>query len=986
MSSLQQLQREFEQHQAHEQAQQLSRAADSAPPSFQEEFCKVFHKVIPDLFALKRDGFNYAELYAYARRNAHRYTALQRRRGLLSVAELLHLMLLWAIYKRCLGIVRQLVPLLLARTRLHVAPRFHLLPVRCRAAPDDDDDDDDADADDRTHCVVLAGDANQSASCGAGDASHDVEAADEDELSALVARPLSDEFFPTRSAFVPLPTSANTIHVGIDTKLAAVPAAAPAAAPAVQELGPIAACDAESSCNDASGELDEVTMNQKMNTLLESFSAVLVDHDDFEVNALSIALCRNRLDVLQVWAECDRASLVDCIEENLCVAARLAHKVSPDLTQFLHAVLLESGRHSQEDLTMLEARCGQIAFFDSAHFRRLPWCLAVACSSWRLRDIAPLLDDARVNRSPQALRGGLLAASARASSARVAQLEASRIVELLLASRECQLTPKLCEELLSAAVRNRQPRIVEAVMADARFDASRCGPTLLAAAAHGLLALVHRLLHAPGGALPFATCRDALTVAAGSGHLSTVKLLLRARAGLACDASLAAAVQHGQLDVARELLRDDAFARSAAVTARADLLCAAAENGHVPMLRLLLRRTLCDPSGDAPIRAAMFGQLAALRVLMADARVQMDGWQNLALKFASYNCHTTVLQYLLTCAGVDPAHDDSSAARWCRSVACLKVLLADGRVDTGARQSELIFSSARDGKEALVELLLKDPHTSPEVKSNRVLYSAVRKNRVRIVRMLLNDPRVDPTDRDYRCYTLAVRFGRSACLEALLEDPRGQTLPPFVRASLLDFAIKYPTSDGVRMLELLLRRSVVDANFMARHVVQQMPLTQAVLYTRGEMVELLVRCGADVERTLADIDESSLQTSLRSMLERRRSVRELHADTLRASLCVLRYGRIIIRGLEPIFGCLTHWLTADILGAFDEHGALSERHMHFLVQTLQQRRFFGSRVDFGTELLLVDGESERWIAQLMTVSLERLLPQARKQRKRLTLK
>jgi hypothetical protein len=986
MSSLQQLQREFEQHQAHEQAQQLSRAADSAPPSFQEEFCKVFHKVIPDLFALKRDGFNYAELYAYARRNAHRYTALQRRRGLLSVAELLHLMLLWAIYKRCLGIVRQLVPLLLARTRLHVAPRFHLLPVRCRAAPDDDDDDDDADADDRTHCVVLAGDANQSASCGAGDASHDVEAADEDELSALVARPLSDEFFPTRSAFVPLPTSANTIHVGIDTKLAAVPAAAPAAAPAVQELGPIAACDAESSCNDASGELDEVTMNQKMNTLLESFSAVLVDHDDFEVNALSIALCRNRLDVLQHVGGVRPQSLVDCIEENLCVAARLAHKVSPDLTQFLHAELLESGRHSQEELD--DARG---ALRPDRVLRLGALSAPAVVSGGGVQQLAPARHCAAARRrARQPLAAGAARRAAgcerrASSSARTAQLEASRIVELLLASRECQLTPKLCEELVacgaqSAAAHRRGGDGRRALRRVAlRPDAAGGGGGRSARAGA-------RLLHARGRRV--AVCDVPRRAHRRRRQRAPVDRQAAAEgaAGLACDASLAAAVQHGQLDVVRELLRDDAFARSAAVTARADLLCAAAENGHVPMLRLLLRRTLIDPSGDAPIRAATFGQLAALRVLMADARVQMDGWQNLALKFASYNCHTTVLQYLLTCAGVDPAHDDSSAARWCRSVACLKVLLADGRVDTGARQSELIFSSARDGKEALVELLLKDPHTSPEVKSNRVLYSAVRKNRVRIVRMLLNDPRVDPTDRDYRCYTLAVRFGRSACLEALLEDPRGQTLPPFVRASLLDFAIKYPTSDGVRMLELLLRRSVVDANFMARHVVQQMPLTQAVLYTRGEMVELLVRCGADVERTLADIDESSLQTSLRSMLERRRSVRELHADTLRASLCVLRYGRIIIRGLEPIFGCLTHWLTADILGAFDEHGALSERHMHFLVQTLQQRRFFGSRVDFGTELLLVDGESERWIAQLMTVSLERLLPQARKQRKRLTLK
>jgi hypothetical protein len=56
------------------------------------EFSKVFHKVIPDLFALKRDGFSFVELYQYARRHVNRYPALQRRRGLFSAAELLHLM------------------------------------------------------------------------------------------------------------------------------------------------------------------------------------------------------------------------------------------------------------------------------------------------------------------------------------------------------------------------------------------------------------------------------------------------------------------------------------------------------------------------------------------------------------------------------------------------------------------------------------------------------------------------------------------------------------------------------------------------------------------------------------------------------------------------------------------------------------------------------------------------------------------------------
>jgi hypothetical protein len=464
-----------------------------------------------------------------------------------------------------------------------------------------------------------------------------------------------------------------------------------------------------------------------------------------------------------------------------------------------------------------------------------------------------------------------------------------------------------------------------------------------------------------------------------------LKALQAALPGVRCLSALIAAVQHGHVDVVQHLLLGDAeFARSEAVAHRADILCAAVENGHTSIADLLLRHTQIDPTAAqfaAPIRAATFGQVGALRLLLADPRVRMTGWQNTALKLASYNCHTAVLQFLLRCEGVDPTHDDSSAARWCRSVSCLKVLLADGRVDTGARTSELIFSSARDGKEALVEALLKDPNSGPAAHNNRVLYAAVRKNRVRIVRMLLADPRVDPTDRDYRCYTMAVRFGRSACLEAMLEDERGKSLPALVRASLVDYAIKFPTSDGVRMLELLMRRAVVDANFPTRFTAAPVPLTQAVLYQRPDMVELLIRCGADVDRTLNDIDSSALQTSLRPALVLRRSVRPRHADSLRAALTVLRYGRIIINGMAPIFDCLTHWLACDILAPFDEHRVLSERHMHFLVQTLQQRRFFASRADFGTELLLVDGETERWVAQLMAASLERLLPQPRKRRR-----
>ena len=67
----------------------MSGAASSAlvdtALEFDENFAKVFHKSVPDLFALKRDGFSYAQLYHFARRRVNKFSVLQVRRAPLLV-------------------------------------------------------------------------------------------------------------------------------------------------------------------------------------------------------------------------------------------------------------------------------------------------------------------------------------------------------------------------------------------------------------------------------------------------------------------------------------------------------------------------------------------------------------------------------------------------------------------------------------------------------------------------------------------------------------------------------------------------------------------------------------------------------------------------------------------------------------------------------------------------------------------------------------
>lgn len=141
------------------------------------------------------------------------------------------------------------------------------------------------------------------------------------------------------------------------------------------------------------------------------------------------------------------------------------------------------------------------------------------------------------------------------------------------------------------------------------------------------------------------------------------------------------------------------------------------------------------------------------------------------------------------------------------------------------------------------------------------------------------------------------------------------------------------------------------------------------------MADLLIRCGADVGAALLDLGHT-LTPPLRPMLVQRTGYRNAMMQRAASALSLLHYGRIFVAANKaPMFGRLTHWLAIDLLRAFDSNAVLTDQQLQFLVETLQSRTFFATRVEFVTALLIADEMQyeirDRWIATCVARALSR---------------
>lgn len=122
-------------------------------------------------------------------------------------------------------------------------------------------------------------------------------------------------------------------------------------------------------------------------------------------------------------------------------------------------------------------------------------------------------------------------------------------------------------------------------------------------------------------------------------------------------------------------------------------LCAASENGHGDIVRILLADKRVDPRSRcdaALLRACDKGHASVVRALLDDGRVDPSwGGTNKPLICACEGGHVGVVQQLLRDKRVNPAHNGNYPIRaantfWQRGVPVVRLLLTDDRVDRNA--------------------------------------------------------------------------------------------------------------------------------------------------------------------------------------------------------------------------------------------------------------------------------------------------------------
>ena len=95
-------------------------------------------------------------------------------------------------------------------------------------------------------------------------------------------------------------------------------------------------------------------------------------------------------------------------------------------------------------------------------------------------------------------------------------------------------------------------------------------------------------------------------------------------------------------------------------------LCYASMNGHLEVVRVLLKDSRVDPSADnnqAIQFASENGHLEVVRELLKDSRVDPSANNNYAIQDASENGHLEVVRELLKDSRVDPSADNNWAIR-----------------------------------------------------------------------------------------------------------------------------------------------------------------------------------------------------------------------------------------------------------------------------------------------------------------------------------
>jgi ankyrin repeat protein len=294
------------------------------------------------------------------------------------------------------------------------------------------------------------------------------------------------------------------------------------------------------------------------------------------------------------------------------------------------------------------------------------------------------------------------------------------IVDMVLGDPRINPLASTLEEELIWAVWGGNASRVEELLADPLIDPTfNWNLALLMAAQRESLAIVEMLAIDQRINSRSGTSDDhakALRIAAASGQLATVELLLR-------------------------IWRIDSDYRPIY-----DAVIEAAKNGHVAIVQRLLQHqgTLRRRVPTVMAVAAANGQVAVVEMLLRDPRIDPSDKENTAVIHAARNGHAAVVE----------------------------LLLRDPRVDPSDKENTAVIGAAAYGHSAVVELLLRDPRVDPSAKNNRALWSAATIGYVAVVALLLRDSRIDWADVGEYILMEATSKGNLGIVELLLRDPR----------------------------------------------------------------------------------------------------------------------------------------------------------------------------------------------------------------------
>ena len=169
------------------------------------------------------------------------------------------------------------------------------------------------------------------------------------------------------------------------------------------------------------------------------------------------------------------------------------------------------------------------------------------------------------------------------------------------------------------------------------------------------------------------------------------------------------------------------------------------------------------------------GNTEAVRLLLADGRVDPSARGNSAIRWASSKGHTEIVGLLLADGRVDPSARGNEAIRWASwngHTETVRLLLANGRVDPSANDNYAIKSASSNGHTDIVGLLLADGRVDPSANDNSAIQWASSNGHTDIVRLLLADGRVDPSARGNSAFRMASSNGHTDIVGLLLADRR----------------------------------------------------------------------------------------------------------------------------------------------------------------------------------------------------------------------